>query len=111
MRSGSFRPEEKHRPGQGQPVPGKRAQRNPLDQHDKRLHRNKGRNKGHHEADAEHAQVVGGKEMGALVEIIQRGREHERHRADKRILRRQAALGPKEHPTHDGGRRARKSRP
>ena len=104
-------PKPENHPGQGQPVPGKRHQGNPLDHDDEDLDRQQGRQERHHEADGQKTEVVASKQGRALVEVVERGREHNGHGGDEGIFRGQASLGPEQHAAHDRGGRARKTRP
>ena len=104
-------PEQENHRGQRQPVPGKRPQGHPLDQDDERLDRDQGREERDHEADAEDAHVGGGKKRRAFIEVVERGREHQRHRGNERVFGGEAPLGPEQHAAHDRRGRARKARP
>ncbi len=79
--------EVKNQRGQNQAVPGKRPQRHPADQPDKDLDRQQREHKRKQQAHGEEGNVRNRQERDGLVQVKARGRKHDRHGGDERVLR------------------------
>lgn len=96
---------------QAEAVPGKGREADAPHQPDEHLDGRPGRDERNREAHGEKGQELAGEVFPALVHVKGGGREHDGHGRYERVFGGQLAVGPQEHAAHDGGGRARKTRP